>query len=185
MSADNVSLLDTYANDSVSRSHKKHLVELKKWELVVSRFAEDIVVTGTSRLVESSFAELKSLERSSNLPARRIFVVATSKYNKVVAWLDGLTEARKIAVIERALLERPENEKKSKQATKEDLRALTGIVADNEEEVPNVRELNQEDDNETDESEEEEDENYAHQEELNDDVLNAVFDNEEPAEKTS
>ncbi|CBY34196.1 unnamed protein product [Oikopleura dioica] len=118
------------------------------------------------------------------MKARRIFVVAISKFNKMIKWFDALPESRQIEVIELALVERAENERISKQLMKDDLRKLTGIVADNNEEIPNAQELvEEENEEETDESEEEEEENEQIAAEVDqiEDVLNAIPDYEKSA----
>jgi len=89
----------------------------------------------------------------------------------------ALPNKRQIEVIELALLERADNERKSKQLMKDDLRNLTGIVADNEV-IPNAQELVEEENEEEEEEDEddEEEENIAAEVDQIEDVLNAIPD---------
>ncbi|CBY14599.1 unnamed protein product [Oikopleura dioica] len=134
MSCSDLNLLDTYASDTVTRAHAKHVNKMEKCEKVAMIVPEESIVSGTSRRVESCFSELKALKRStSKIKARRIFVFAISKFNNMIKWLYTLPEERQIEFIELALIERAENERVSKQLMTDDLRKLFGIVADNQE----------------------------------------------------
>jgi len=80
MSCSDLNLLDTYASDTVTRAHAKHVNKMEKCEKVAMTVPEESIVSGTSRRVESCFSELKALKRStSKIKARRIFVFAISK----------------------------------------------------------------------------------------------------------
>ncbi|CBY23720.1 unnamed protein product [Oikopleura dioica] len=156
--------LDNYASASMCRSHEKHERELVKWRPVGEKFPAETNLTATSRQVESSFATLKSIERSLwSMKARRVFVIAQTKFNKTTEWMDKLEDKRQREVISTALLERAENEKAAKNLEKQDMVEATGIEVDdmiNNELVEDLRLLNAAENDETDEeqADEEEDE---------------------------
>ncbi|CAG5111323.1 Oidioi.mRNA.OKI2018_I69.chr2.g5643.t1.cds [Oikopleura dioica] len=123
----------------------------KKWEEIGKKVADhDGFLTGTSRLVERVFGVLKNLERShARLGLRRTFIVAEAMYNKTAEWLEEMTPAKQEAIVKKAMLERPKNEKKAKELEKEDRQIYLLKNARDEEEIAREAEImeeNEEDD---------------------------------------
>jgi hypothetical protein len=176
--------LDNYASASMCRSHEKHERELLKWRPVGEKFPPETILTGTSRLVESSFATLKSIERSLwSMKARRVFVIAQTTFNKTTEWMDSLEDKQQREVISTALLERAANEKRAKELEKKDMEDATGIEFEdmiNNELVEDLRLLNaaanEESDEENNETEDDDDVFEEEQQDELNDLDNPVLD---------
>ncbi|CBY15262.1 unnamed protein product [Oikopleura dioica] len=114
------------------------------------------------------------------MKARRVFVIAQTKFNKTTEWMDNLADKRQREVISTALLERAENDKAAKELEKRDLVEATGIEIDdmiNNDLVEDLRMLNAAENEETDEDTEVEDEDevFEEQQEILNDLDNAVL----------